>query len=272
MLAPAMIAVGLATFVVGNRSIYRSQLVNRSESPAHRFRVAMPLMAAIPVGDAARQAMVIARADETVAAVRQRVEAASVPGAPVLAADGSVLGVVDASVLATAEPGVAVGTVTDKGVPRIEATGGLDDALGALASQRRSWAPVVSDGRLTGILSARDAMSAYRSALQGNVRQVRGLRADGVIVEATVGAGSTLDGRRVADIAWPARSVLVAVVRDESLAVPRGDLVLAAGDRVSVFADPVARADLERLLSAPAVPPAVPPADSPPDPLPAVPA
>ena len=42
MLAPAMVAVGLATFVVGSKSIYRSQLATRADSPAHRFRFAMP--------------------------------------------------------------------------------------------------------------------------------------------------------------------------------------------------------------------------------------
>ena len=42
MLAPAMVAVGLATFVVGSRTIYRSQLATRADSPAHRFRFAVP--------------------------------------------------------------------------------------------------------------------------------------------------------------------------------------------------------------------------------------
>jgi len=49
MLAPAMVAVGLATFVVGSKSIYRSQLATRADSPAHRFRFAMPLLAAVAV-------------------------------------------------------------------------------------------------------------------------------------------------------------------------------------------------------------------------------
>ena len=43
MLAPAMIAVGLATLIVGDRTIYRSQLQSRSESPG----------APVPDGDAA---------------------------------------------------------------------------------------------------------------------------------------------------------------------------------------------------------------------------
>lgn len=255
MLAPAMIAVGLATFVVGNRSIYRNQLATRNESPAHRFRVAMPLLAAIPVGDAARQPLVVAHGSDTVEGVLGRLTAAHLPGAPVVSGDGTVTGIVEASDLAAAVPETLVRDVAGAPTPLLEAGDGLDDALGSLADHRRSWAPVVTGGRLSGVLSARDAMEAYRGALRGNVRQVSGLRADGVVVEAVVHDGSGLAGRRVAEIPWPARSVLVAVVRDGRLAVPRGDLVLNPGDRLSVFADPEARGDVDRVLAAPAASP-----------------
>jgi CBS domain-containing protein len=128
----------------------------------------------------------------------------------------------------------------------------LDDALGTLADHRRDWAPVSRDGRLSGVLSVRDIMAAYRKALDGNVRRIRGLRTDGVIVEADVVAGTTLAGRRVADAPWPREAVLVAVERRGAVIVPRGDLVLAAGDRVSVFASTEAAAALRELLTTPA--------------------
>ncbi len=79
MLAPAMVAVGLATFVVGSRTIYRSQLATRADSPAQQFRFALPLLAAVPVGGAARQARLVIRTDDVVAAARSRVEAARSP-------------------------------------------------------------------------------------------------------------------------------------------------------------------------------------------------
>ncbi len=95
MLAPAMVAVGLATFVIGTRTIYRSQLATRVDSPAHRFRFAMPLLAAVPVGNAVRQARVVVGADETVAAACAMMDAGGVPGAPVVGRDGAVVGLVD---------------------------------------------------------------------------------------------------------------------------------------------------------------------------------
>ena len=249
MLAPAMVAVGLATFVVGSKSIYSSQLATRADSPAHRFRFALPLLAAVPVGDAARQPRVVIRSDDTVAVARSRMTLAGVPGAPVVTRDGTVAGVVDLAEMTMLPDDAPVGRHLTAREPILWAGDGLDDALGTLADHHRDWAPVVSADRLTGTLSIRDAMGAYRTALNGNVRQVRGLRAGGAIVEAEITSGSSLAGRRVADIAWPRNVVVVAIERDDALVVPRGDQVIDAGDRITIFADPAAEVELAVLLA-----------------------
>ena len=105
-----------------------------------------------------------------------------------------------------------------------------------------------------GVLSVRDAMAAYRAALSGNVRQVRGLRAGGIDHrDARSPAGSHLAGRLVAEVPWPRDAVLVAIERDDALVVPRGDLRLLAGDHVSIFATPAAREQVDELLDGPGV-------------------
>ena len=248
MLAPAMVAVGLATFIVGSKSIYSSQLESRSQSPAHRFRFAMPLLAAVSVGDAARQARMVVNVTDAAGSVRARLEALGLPGAPVLGKDGSVIGLVDLETVMTLSDETPIGPSTIVREPILSVDDGLDDALGAFADHRRSWAPVAAEGRLTGVLSVRDAMSAYRGALSGNIRQVRGLRTGGVIIETEVVPGSVLARHRVADIAWPREAVLVAIERDGALLVPRGDLRLGAGDHVSIFATPAAQPLVEALL------------------------
>jgi CIC family chloride channel protein len=248
MLAPAMVAVGFATFVVGSRGIYRSQLGTRAESPAHRFRFAMPLLAAVPAGDAARRLRIAVRAEETVTAARQRLDEARVPGAPVVNRAGELVGVVDREALDGVEGSDEIRKHLVAGAPVIGAADGLDDALGLFADARRDWAPVVDEGRVVGVLTLREAMEAYRSALAGNVRQVRGLRAEGVVRELKVARGSALDGRSVASVGWPRDAVLVAVERGDELIVPRGDLVLARGDRLSIFAAPSAQIALDALL------------------------
>ena len=251
MLAPAMVAVGLATFVVGSRSIYRSQLATRADSPAHRFRFAMPLLAAVSVGDALRQARAVVRPDDTVAAARTRLEASGVPGAPVVGADGAVHGLVELASLQAMAGHEHVGGSALVREPILAADDGLDDALGSLADHHREWAPVVSGGRFAGVLSVRDAMTAYRAALNGNIRQVRGLRAGGIIVETELAPGSDLAGRLVSDVAWPREAVLVAIEREGTLIVPRGDFRLLGGDHVSIFATPAARPEVEDLLDSP---------------------
>jgi CIC family chloride channel protein len=246
-----MVAVGLASFVVGDRSIYSSQLATRADSPAHRYRFAMPLLGAVAVGGATRQARLVLGADDTVATARARMGAIDVPGAPVVSRDGAVMGVIDlASLHALAdEQRIPASAIVRE--PILAADDGLDDALGALADHGRTWAPVVTDGRLAGVLSIRDAMTAYRTALNGNIRQVRGLRTGGVIIETQIDKGSALAGRLVSEVEWPREAVLVAIERKETLMVPRGDLRLLPGDHLSIFATPMAQPRVEDLLDTP---------------------
>jgi H+/Cl- antiporter ClcA/CBS domain-containing protein len=248
MLGPAMLAIGIATLIVGDRTMYASQVLSRAESPAHRFRFALPLMASIPAGDAVRAPRAILRPGDPVAAAMARLEAAEVPGAPVLERDGAVRGSIDLAALRRADPGSLVGSLSlDDTV--ISADDALDDALAALADAHRSWAPVVSDDRLAGIVSARDVVGAYRRALAANVRQVRAVGASGALVEAEIGVQSARAGSSVAATSWPRDTVLVSIERGDRVIVPRGDVTLLGGDRLTVFSAPGSRVALETLLA-----------------------
>ncbi len=248
MLGPAMLAIGLAILVVGDRSIYSSQIRSRADSPAHRFRFGLSLMGAIPAGDAARAPRAVIRSDDLVDAARDRLVAAGVPGAPVIDANGTVRGSIDVEDLVAADPTARVGDLVVNG-PLISTEDALDDVLGALADAHRSWAPVVADGRLAGILSSRDVVAAYRRALAANVRQVRSVGSSGSLIEAEIGPASVLAGRPVAEVAWPRDSVLVSIARGDRVIVPRGDVRLAAGDRLTIFSAPAVRGELETLLA-----------------------
>lgn len=54
LLAPAMVAVAVSTALVGNHTIYKSQLPSRADSPAHRLRLSFPLLSSLRVRDAMR--------------------------------------------------------------------------------------------------------------------------------------------------------------------------------------------------------------------------
>jgi CIC family chloride channel protein len=54
LLAPAMVAVALSTALVGDTTIYTSQLRSRVDAPAHRVRFGFPLLSSLLVRDAMR--------------------------------------------------------------------------------------------------------------------------------------------------------------------------------------------------------------------------
>ena len=253
MLAPAMLAIGIATLIVGDRSIYKEQLRSRTDSPAHRFRAALPLLAAIPAGTAARIPRLTLRLGETTASARGRLRDVALPGAPVLDRAGRFQGSVDEGMLSSSDEAETLERVEldDRAV---SADDSLGDALGVLTDLHRSWIPVVAGDRLLGILSAQDILGAYRTALAGNVRQIRSVGSEGELVEADIGPDSTLAGVAVAAAPWPRDVVLVSVERGDRLIIPRGDLVLSRGDHVTVFTARAGRASLDALLGARAAP------------------
>ena len=96
ILAPAMIAVGLAWFIVrrGDDTIYRSQLKSRADAPAQRLLVGMPLLANLPVSQAMAPPRLVIRGNTSIAIARRQIEKAGVPGAPVVDDEGRFEGTV----------------------------------------------------------------------------------------------------------------------------------------------------------------------------------
>ena len=85
LIVPAMVAVGLATLIVRRTddTIYRSQLRNRAEAPAHRILTGLPLLAAITASDAAAPPRCVLTERDIIAAAEQRMEKAGVSGSAV---------------------------------------------------------------------------------------------------------------------------------------------------------------------------------------------
>lgn len=253
MLAPAMLAIGIALLVVGPRTIYRSQLRSRVESPAHQFRFAMPLLSSISAGDAARAARLVIRAAEPAEAAAERLRAMGLPGAPVVADGGRVVGSVDVEALEGKAAGATAGQLADP-TTMVSGDDALDDVLAALADGHRSWVPVAGAAGLLGVLSTRDVLAAYRAAASTNVRRVRSISATGGLFEAQVADGSRVAGATVAGTPWPSDTVLVSVHRDGRVIVPRGDAVLRAGDQLTIFSATTGRSQLEAMLGSLPVP------------------
>jgi len=254
-----MLAIGLATLVVGDHTMYRSQLRGRADSPGHRFRMALPLMASLPARDAAHSPRLVLTGAQTIDQATHELTRFKLLGAPVVDDQGTLLGSAD---LAALQAAVAEGEDGSRplraasarlGEVAIAADDPLDDALGLLVDAGREWCPVEEDGRYIGVVTTRDVLTSYRRALAGNVRRMRSVGASkGTMVEADVAPGSALVGLRVDRAPFPRDAVLVSIERQDEIIVPRGDVVIEGGDRLSLFATMAGRDALLALLAGPA--------------------
>jgi H+/Cl- antiporter ClcA len=239
LLAPAMVALALATLVVGDTTIYRSQPRTRADSPAHRASLGLPLAATIPVGDVMMVPRVVLTADTLAPDALDQLTDAGVPGAPVVDADGRFVGSVHATALnerVAAGADDAIGGSADAEAITVAVDAGLDAALEALATSRGDWVPVLdADMHVAGIVGTTDMVRGYRLALRATMRRLSRAAAGSVLLEVEVGEAAPAAGRRLADAGLPAHTVVVAVLRRGDLYFADSETVLHGGDTVTVL-------------------------------------
>jgi chloride channel protein, CIC family len=235
LLAPAMVAVAIATLVVGDETIYKNQVDSRADSPAHRHRFALPLLSALPAGRAAVP-VTLWHADTPVADVLR--EAKNWP-ALVVEPGGRLLGEVtrDRASKAEAEDGASgVGDVVTT-APSISSETRLDDALDRLASTERRSLPVVdpATGAPVGVIDAGALVRSYREASRAGVRQVASGRDSIEAIQVTLEPTSRLAGRPLRESHLPHGARVVVIERDGDAIVPDGDTVVRPGDVLTLW-------------------------------------
>ncbi|HET6794765.1 MAG TPA: chloride channel protein, partial [Acidimicrobiales bacterium] len=209
LLVPAMIAIALAVLVVGDTTIYRSQLRNRAESPAHRFAFAMPLSATVPVTEAMSPPRLVLASAAPASEALADLQEAGLPGAPVVDGDGRWRGMVLTELLRTrladADDSESIGRLADATAVTVPADATLDAAITALATGTRSWVSVVdNDGKVVGIVATTDVINGYRMALQTSLRQLGRAGRGTLLVEEAVGEDAPVVGRAVHQLNLPA--------------------------------------------------------------------
>lgn len=240
LLAPAMIAVALSTALVGDRTIYRSQLPNRAASPAHRVRLSFPLLSSLVVRDAMTPAVQVR--PETMAGAAHALAEGSGSGVVVTDAGGRPLGVVTLERLVAARTGAVDGAlearISELAEERVTLPPdvALDEAMALIADANVRWAPVVEDGRVVGRLGIRDVVRAYKSTLRQSVRRVTALPPETVLFEVVVAASSPLVGLSLADASLPSDTLVVSILRDGEIVFPRASTEVVSGDRLTVLA------------------------------------
>ena len=256
LLAPAMIAVAVSTALVGDRTIYRSQLRDRSSSPFHRVRLSFPMLSALLVRDAmAAPGPVLVAATPVSAAP----EGAREMGVVVVNGNAEVVGVITQArieeVLRSDDPAVPAEAAMSQLPAKLGPDDTLEAALGRLVDAGMSWLPVLDGGHVVGRVTVRDILQTYKATLRRSVRRAATLPQDTSLFEARIAASSPLAGRTL----WEARltrdALVVSITRDGETLFPRANTRIEAGDVLMITThrtnEVAVRAFLEGTLSTP---------------------
>lgn len=243
ILAPAMVAVGIAYLIVRHfdRTIYQSQLANRDEAVAARLKQGLPLLGRVPVSEAMAAPRLVLHEDDRLEESVDRLSAEGIPGAPVVDSQQRFLGTVALADLlgpAAKDPGGTLRRRVDATAPSTDTTTNLDQAIDALPATVH-WLTVLDDHRhVHGIVAFSDIVRAYHRALRVDARRMSRVASSAGIQDVRVGAGSPLVGHRLDEEVLPDGVIVVAVRRADAMLLGLGAVHLEAGDLVTVLVRP----------------------------------
>ena len=258
MLAPAMIAVGLSYLIVGQETIYRSQLETRADSPAHRLQFAFPLLSTLSVEQAMTPVLVALRETQTLAEAAALLTLHDRYGAPVLDEKGLLRGVLTQTDIERVTPSERaerrVAGAMKRDVLVIQADERLDEALEELTTSRVSWAPVVGeaqaqDRRVVGVVSTASIMQLYRNTLTQNVRRMHGIVEGTMMQEIEMKPEMVLSGRALRDAELPPGCLVISIKRGSTWHFPRGRTVILPGDIITVLMNPQGEAQWQEYIT-----------------------
>jgi chloride channel protein, CIC family len=248
LLAPAMLAVGISVIMVGEKTIYTSQVDTRADSPAHRLQFSFPLLSTLVVRQAMTPLTMSFAPWQTVAEVESMLSEGIINGAPVLDDGANLLGILtlaDIGRVPLSERNKRlVQDAMNREVLVVQANETLDIALEKLTSHRVGWMPVIevetTTGRrlVIGRITALDITRLYRETTVKDSRRMRGLVDGTVMVEAIIEPGMQLAGRPLREANLPQQCLVVSIRRQKEMLFPRGSTVIEPGDTVTFLVSP----------------------------------
>ncbi len=260
LVLPLMLAAALSTFVTERfqpNSVQDAVLARRGIHLPKSGEV--DILDTVPVGKVMSRSPIRVRDTTPVSHVRAELDARRSHGAPVVDANGNLVGIVTSTDLSRAQtPETLVSEVMTHRPITVTAGTVVSQAIERMAALGIGRLPVVSDDdpkRLVGLFRREEAVAAYHQALGSTTgtelhRSRLRLRTapDVRFFEFRVPAGSIADNRAVMDVSWPEGCTLVSVRRGTSVLVPGGTTQLLAGDVITAFGTDLSeRQIIERL-------------------------
>jgi len=257
VVAPAILAVGIATLLVGamDTSLIDAQLRSREDAPGARMISGMPLLETLRVSQAMKPPTLVLQARSGADEALARLEGLGLPGAPVVDENGLFLGTVGRSELASvvhqeAEQVPTLGRLAEREAATISPDATLSTAASAFVAARQSWLPVLSsERRVTGIITMSDLVRGYRRALGESMKRVSLVGPGAGTLELAVEPGSAVEGRPLSRAALPPGTMIVSLARGDEILIPDGNTLLQAGDVVNALVPQRDQQRVEKLFS-----------------------
>ena len=264
ILGPAMIAVGLAWFIVrrSDDTIYRSQLKSRADAPAQRLLIGMPVLGSVPVRQAMAPPRLVLNGGTSVAQCRHLLEQQGLTGAPVVDGEGRFEGTLslDGPKTMASESDRHVEALVDPAAPTVPDSANLDVAVEAIASALQHWVPVLdSERKVVGTVATSDVVRGYRLGLLASLQRMNPADPDssgGGSDRVNIAPGSLLADQSLRGAGLPLSVIITTIQRNRDLVVPTGDTVLHPGDELVLIGSSGDIADVRELAMAHAANPA----------------
>jgi CIC family chloride channel protein len=179
MLAPAMIATGLAYVIVGRHTIYESQVSSPAASPAHKYEYVSPLLRVLTV----KQAMITncpsARPRDSIEEAAKLIQSCGM-NLPVTEVGGQLVGIVAyediLSILEGLRSVTRVEAAMSTNLTVIHPEETLEQALELMVAKRVAVLPVVDrtdPTKLLGLVTRGSIIGAYESEAKKMMRETR---------------------------------------------------------------------------------------------------
>jgi CIC family chloride channel protein len=254
LLPAVMVAVAFSALIVGDTTIYRSQLRRRSDSLAHRFGFGLPEPAAVSVTTLMSPPHLVLPAATPAADALRQLQAAGLPGAPVVNSDGAFVGSIQTATLTRLVEGgetSTAGRLADVEAMTLPAEAGLDAAIDALPASKGGWVPVLDNNmHILGIIAAPDLVRGWQHTIRRSLQQITQAATTTAIIEEVIGPRSTVPGLPIRALQLPHGAIVVSALRDGTYLFPNADDQLQVGDTVNIVARPEDIPPIQKLLDA----------------------
>jgi chloride channel protein, CIC family len=237
ILGPAMIAVGLAWFIVrrSDDTIYRSQLRTRADAPVRRLLIGMPVLSNVPVRQAMAFPRLVISGRTPVEAAQDQLARNGLTGASVVDSEGRFEGTISLAHLEASKVGHdrRVESLVDVTTPTVSESADLDVAVDAITTSNEHWVPVLdSERKVVGTVATSDVVRGYRLGLLASLQRVNGEGNAAGSDRVVIGDDSALVGLSLNNAGLPVSIIVTTIERNRDLVVPTGDTKLQAGDEL----------------------------------------